>query len=266
MSAVHPPSRGSWQITYSVWRALFLREFVSRMATRRFGWLWLFLEPILFVLIMLFVRYLLGRVRFIIGADFIPWLIVGLVTFFMFRNGLNRGMAAIDANRGLFAYRQVKPVDTVLVRGVLEGVLMSVVLVLLVLGAAFFGHTILPDDGLRALVVWLSVWLLGLGLGLIASVGATLITEIGIVVRMLTLPLMLLSGVIIPVMWLPHSIQQYLLYNPVLHGIEAIRLGFFQDYYTLADISLLYLQLWGLSATALGLVLQAYFAKRLLAK
>ena len=266
MSTIQPHSRNSWQVTYSVWRALFLREFVSRMATRRFGWLWLFLEPILFVLVMIFVRYLLGRVRFIIGADFIPWLIVGLMTFFMFRNGLTRGMAAIDANRGLFAYRQVKPVDTVLVRGALEGVLMSVVLVVLVLGAAFFGHKILPDDGLRTLVVWLSVWLLGLGLGLIVSVGATLISEIGIVVRMMTLPLMLLSGVIIPVMWLPHSIQQYLLYNPVLHGLESIRLGFFQDYHTLADINLLYLQLWGLSATALGLVLHAYFAKRLLAK
>ncbi|WP_111414084.1 ABC transporter permease [Billgrantia lactosivorans] len=259
-------SRSAFRVTWSVWRAMFLREALGRITGDRFGWFWMFLEPIAHVLLMVAVRELLGRMRFIVNADFIPWLIVGLMTFFLFREGVTRGMNAIEANRALFAYRQVKPVDPVLVRGFLEGMLKSLVFILLLLGATFLGLEVLPFDPLTALWVWAWVWLLGLGLGLVLSVCAALVPEVAKVVRMIMFPLYFLSGVMIPPYFLPHALQQYLLYNPILHGVERMRLAFFEGYHTINGIDLLYLQLCTLCTIALGLAMHQRFAQKVLAK
>ncbi len=263
----HPQGpRTPWRVTWSVWRAMFLREALARITGDRFGWFWMFLEPIAHVLLMVGIRELLGRMRFIVNADFVPWLIVGLMTFFLFREGVTRGMGAIDANKALFAYRQVKPVDPVLVRGFLEGMMKTLVFLLLITGATFLGLDILPFDPLGALWVWLWMWLLGLGFGLVLSVCASLVPEVARVVRMIMFPLYFLSGVMIPVTFLPHAVQEYVLYNPMLHGVEAMRLTFFDGYHAASGISLLYLQLCALFALALGLAMHKRFAQKVLAK
>lgn len=258
--------RSSWQVTWSVWHALFMREALARTTANRFAWLWMLAEPVLFVVVMIAVRTLIGRVHLIIGADFIPWLIVGLTGFFLFREGVLRSLGAVDANQGLFTYRQVMPVDPVIVRNSLEGLLKTIVLVILVTGASLLGYDTLPDKPLQAMYAWVSLWLLGFGGGLVVSVGATLIPELGLVTRISMLPMFLLSGVILPLQVLPHYIQQYLLYNPVLHGLEYLRLSFFVGYKSLNGVSLMYVWYWLLALIALGLALHLRFAMRLKAK
>ncbi|MFW6093614.1 MAG: ABC transporter permease [Pseudomonadota bacterium] len=258
--------RSPWQITWSVWHAMFMREVLARTMVNRFSWFWMLAEPIAYVVIMVWVRELLGRIRFIIGADFIPWLIVGLTTFFLWREAVIRSLGAVSANQGLFAYRQVHPVDPVLVRNILEGLLKTVVLMLLIIGASFLGYDVVPADPLGAVAAWLGMWLLGLGFGLMASVGATLVDEIDMVVRLAMLPTFLLTGVIIPLHAVPHSVLEYLLYNPMLHGVEGIRIAFFDGYKSLNGIDPFYLWKWNLVTIALGLALHMRFATRLKAK
>lgn len=258
--------RSSWQVTWGVWHALFMREALARITANRFAWFWMLAEPIAFVVIMIAVRELLGRVRLVIGAEFIPWLIVGLMSFFLFREGLVRSVGAVGANQGLFAYRQVLPVDPVLVRNVLEGLLKTVVFVILIAGASLLGHDIVPVDPLGAMFAWLSIWLLGMGAGLVASAGTALAPELGRILRLITLPMTILSGAMLPLQTLPHHVQQYFLLNPVLHGIESIRLSFFEGYKSLNGVSLLYLWYWVLPMIALGLALHIRFAMRLKAQ
>ena len=258
--------RSSLQVTWSVWRALFLREAVARTTGDRFAWFWMLAEPVLFVIIMVAVREMLGRIRLIVGADFVPWLIVGLTAFFLFREGVLRGMGAIEANRSLFAYRQVHTVDPVLVRNVVEGVMRTLVLFILMLGATLLGYEIIPADPLTAMVAWVSLWLLGAGAGLVVSVVANLVYEVGIIVRMMMLPMLILSGVIIPLQTLPYQIQQYLLYNPVVHGLETLRLAFFEGYKSLSGLDFAYLWYWIIGSFVLGLALHLRFAQRLKAQ
>ncbi|ACL72392.1 ABC 2 transport system integral membrane protein [Thioalkalivibrio sulfidiphilus HL-EbGr7] len=258
--------RTHWEVTRSVWHATFMREALARTTGDRFAWFWMLAEPIAFVVIMVLVRELLGRLRLIMGAEWIPWLVVGLVAFFLFREGVLRSMGAVEANRGLFAYRQVKPVDPVLVRNVLEGLLKTLVLFILIAGVALLGYDILPSDPLGAMFVWISIWLLGLGAGLVVSVVGALVPEVGRLVRMMMLPMFLLSGVIIPLQTLPHQVQVYVIYNPVVHGLESLRLSFFEGYKSLPGIDLTYLWLWSLSMIALGLALHLRFDMRLKAQ
>lgn len=163
--------RHPWTVTRSVWYAMFLREAIARTMTDRLGWFWMVAEPVFFTLIMVAIRSFIRGDALIVGAPFIPWMVVGLMGFFLVREGMMRGLGAVKANQALFAYRQVRPVDPVLVRNALEGLLRSLVFLLFIFGGMLLKvEALAPDDALVALAWWLSLWLLGLALGLIVSV------------------------------------------------------------------------------------------------
>lgn len=261
-----PQSRTPWQVTRSVWYAMFMREAVSRTMADRFGWFWMIFEPVAYTGIMIAVRSFIRSDRLIVGADFIPWMITGLMGFFLFREGMMRSIGAVDANQGLFAYRQVKPVDPVLVRVFLEGMLRSFVFVLFIAGGLMLGLDLFPDFAVLAMFSWLSLWVLGAGAGLVVSAVSSLVPEVGRLVRMVSLPLMIVSGAFIPLHVLPHWLLHYMLYNPLVHGLEYLRRGFFDGYKVLSGIDLTYMWLWALGLVAFGLMLHIHYADRLKAK
>ncbi|GAA3712597.1 hypothetical protein GCM10022421_19890 [Oceanisphaera sediminis] len=261
------PTRTPWQVTRSVWFAMFMREAVSRTMADRLGWFWMIFEPMSVIGIMVLIRaQLRGSNQLIMNADFIPWMITGMMGFFLVREGLTRSQGAISSAQALFAYRQVQPVDTVLVRTYLDGMLRTVVFVLFVIGGLGLGLNIFPDNAISALLGWASLWALGLGFALVTSVGAKLIPETGKIINMLSLPLMIISGAILPLNSLPHSILEYLMLNPIAHGLELLRAGFFEHYHTVPGTSALYLWGWILGLNALGLLMHLRYKERLKAK
>jgi capsular polysaccharide transport system permease protein len=245
---------------------MFMREAISRTMADRMGWFWMIFEPAAFVGIMVAIRSFIRSDRLIVNAEFIPWMIAGLMGFFLIREGMIRGMGAIESNSALFAYRQVHPVDPVIVRNFLEGMLRSLIFLLFILGGLMLGLDMYPDNAIRAMAAWLSLWSLGLALGLLTSVVATLVPEVGRVVRMLSLPLLILSGVMFPLNRLPHWLLEYLMLNPIPHGLEVLRLGFFENYQTVHGTSMLYFWMVTLSISALGLLMHLRFVDRLKAK
>ncbi|OXY82122.1 ABC transporter permease [Oceanimonas doudoroffii] len=259
--------RTPWQVTRSVWFAMFMREAVSRTMADRMGWFWMLFEPVAMITIMVLIRtQLRGASRLIVNADFIPWMITGMMGFFLVREGLSRSQGAINSAQALFAYRQVQPVDTVLVRTWVDGMLRTVVFVVFVAGGLLLGLDIFPDNTIRVLLGWTSLWALALGFALVVSVAAKLVPETGKIINMLSLPLMIISGVILPLNNLPHRILEYLMLNPIAHGLELLRAGFFEHYHTVHGTSVLYLWLWILGLNALGLLMHLRYKERLKAK
>jgi len=214
-------ARHPLRVTWSVWHALFMREAISRTMADRMAWFWMLFEPIALIAVMVAVRTFIMGGRHVAGADFIPWMIVGMMGFFLFRENMMRAIGAVDANKGLFAYRQVKPIDPVLVRCFLEGMLKTLIFLLFLTVGSLLKFELMPVDPFGVLVDWLSLWALGWGAGLILSVGAALVPEIGRVVRIVTLPLLILSGVIFPLNYLPRQLQEYILWNPIVMGWRA---------------------------------------------
>ncbi|TVU87597.1 MULTISPECIES: ABC transporter permease [Halomonadaceae] len=259
-------ARTPWQVTRSVWYAMFMREAISRTMADRMGWFWMVFEPAALVAIMAAIRSFISGDQLISNAPFIPWMITGMLGFFLARDGMLRGMGAIEGNSSLFAYRQVQPIDPVFVRVFLEGMLRTFVFLLFILGGIMLGLDIYPDNAIRAMWGWLSLWMLGLGLGLFTSVASTLVPEVGKIIRMLSLPLLILSGVIFPLNQLPHGLLKYLMLNPVPHALESLRLGFFENYQIIHGTSMTYFWMVTLSVTALGLLMHLRFSDRLKAK
>ena len=258
-------SRSSLSITLSVWKALFLREAVSRVTAARAAWAWMLFEPIVHVLFILML-FTFVRMRVVPGADTVVWLLVGLVSFFTARNMFQRGMGAINANQALFGYRQVLPVDSVLVRSALETFLGIIVAILLLAGAGLIGYPVIPFDPLTAMFGFVGVLLCGLGLGLILSVVVELVPELGNIVGILFTPLYFLSGVIFPLSLIPSQYREWVFYNPFAHGIELLRDGFFPLYHAAPEANFSFLFGFALVSVFFGLALHVRFADRLRAQ
>lgn len=258
--------RTPWQITRDVWHALFMREISARITQDRFGWTWLIIEPVLMLVVMIGIRELLGRMRMVVNAEFIPWLLVGILTFFVFRSTLIRGMGAINASSGLFSYRQVQPVDTVLVRGFVELALYTIVFAIFAAFFNFIDIRIIPFSMVDVIYFWFAMWLLGLGFGLILGVATSLVPEVTKLVGVLMMPMYILSGVMIPLTLLPDWLVPYLLLSPVPHLLEGMRAAFFEFYHVMPGIDFMYGIYWVFGTLIVGLMLQLVMKDRVKAQ
>jgi len=249
-------------VAISVWKALFLREALTRLSAERAAWLWLLLEPIGHVAVLM-ILFSTIRKRMAPGVDFALFFALGILGFNLFRNAALRSMNAISANAALFAYRQCKPVDAVMVRILLEGVIQSFVAVVILIGSSFFGFEVVPGDPLQVMTAWMLLWMFGAGVGFMLSVGVTLIPEIGKVVELVVTPLYFLSGVIFLPSMAPAALRDLILLNPILHGLEALREPFFPEYQIVQGANLYYLAAFAALSLFIGLLLHIRYASKL---
>lgn len=250
------------QVSLSVWKALFLREAVNRLAAGRAAWVWLLLEPIAQVAFLM-VLFSALRHRGASGPDFAMFLAVGVIGFQLFRNPAQRAMGAISSNAALFAYRQVRPVDAVLIRTILEGFLQLIVALALMLACGVLGFDVMPVDPLLLFLSAGVLWSLGTALGLILSVGGELVPEIAKVAQLAFTPLYFLSGVMFSPHIVPPALRDWLLVNPVVHGIEVMRVSYFDGYHQLPGIELQYPAAVALFLSLIGLALHVRYARKL---
>jgi len=254
--------RNPLSVSFAVWRAIFLREALDRLFDMRFAWFWLLAEPVLHMGFIAFIFSVI-RMRTVGNADVVVWIIVGMLAFFLFRRTAVQVTHAVDSNRPLFTYRQVKPFDPAIARAVLEAFVMAIISLLILGFVSLLGHETFPADALLVMEAVIGIWLFGVGYGLIASVLMALVSEMEHVLKILMMPLYMVSGVILPMVNIPLPFREILMINPIAHGLELVRMGFFPYYHTVPGLSLSYLYGWGITSVFLGLAMYRRFAMQL---
>lgn len=258
-------SRSSVEIALSVWKALLIRESLARLFAVRGGWFWLLLEPV-YHIAYLMVIFTIIQVRHVGGIETPLWILFGMVAFLVFRRTGTQVSNAINSNQALFSYRQVKPADAVLVRGVLEAMLMVVATAVLCMGAWIAGYDMRPSDPLLFLAAFAGLWLLGLGYGLVLSVAVELVPEVGRIAGLAMTPLYFASGAIFPIASVPQPYQDLLMLNPVAHGLEAARLGFAAYYHAAPGLSVSYVYGCAIVLMFAGLALHRRYATQVIGR
>jgi capsular polysaccharide transport system permease protein len=216
-------------VQIQVIHALVLRETRTRFGLNRLGYLWAILEPLLFIGTFVLIFRVLGRA----APDrmpIIPFLATGFMPYLLFRETSGRGLHAIEANRGLLFYPQVRPLDLVLARTLLEIVTNFVAFAIIIAIYSTYTGQFEIANPLRVLT----------GLGLAAGIGATLgliLCAAGVfsdfVERLhgpLIRPLFWFSGLMYPTSHLPLTYRNLLVYNPIVHAVELTRAGYFRGY------------------------------------
>lgn len=257
--------RSHWEVQKSVISALFLREAITRLSAGRFAWVWILLEPLAHVI---FLMTMFGFVfhRIVNGVEGAMFIMTGLLGFVIARNTAIRSAGAVSANAALFAYRQVLPVDTVLVRATLEGFLMLLSALALLAGAILAGFAVAPHDPLTVLAAFAGLWLCALGLGLLLAVAMALLPELGRLIKIAFIPLYFISGVMMPALAIPQPYREWALRNPLMNGLELLRAGFFPQFHAAPQASLSFLYGCAMTLVLFGLALHVRFAERMVAQ
>lgn len=243
--------------------ALMLRETKTRFGRHRLGFLWAFIEPLLYVALFTALMSFRNRVA-PLGIPVVLFMLCGVVPFLLFRKMLGRCMGAIESNVSLLYFPQVTIFDVVIARALLEFLTISIVFVLLL---GILTALNVPMDVERPLDVigWfvaLAILSLGLSIGFSALVPMYPSVQ-NVVQSVLLRPLLFISGVFYSADMLPDAIRPYLLFNPLMHIFELIRSAFFLQFESIyADPG--YVLSWVVCTLFFGLLLQRGLRQRIL--
>jgi ABC-2 type transport system permease protein/capsular polysaccharide transport system permease protein len=250
-SITSPSLLESWRIQRRVVWALLLREILTRYGRHNIGFLWLCVEPMLFTL---GVTALWSATKAVHGSNLpiVAFAVTGYSSVLLWRNMPSRCVLAMEPNLGLLYHRNVRPIDIYLSRLLLEAAGAGIAFVMLVLFFYFLGWLELPEDTLEVVGAWLMLaWM---GMGLAFFIGA--LSEFSETVDKLWHPfqylLFPLSGAGFLVDALPVQAQKFVLFLPMVHGVEMLREGFFGSQ-IVAHFSLGYMVVWNSLLTLFGL-------------
>jgi capsular polysaccharide transport system permease protein len=256
--------RSSLLVTYETWKALFVRDALIQLSKGREA-LWIIIDPIEGLVILILIFSFL-RMRSVGGIDTVIWLMVGVLSYDIFKNAMMGGKNAVNGNKPLFTYRQIRPIDFILVECCMAVFIKIIVAIILFLGVALFGINVIPADPLAVLAAVFGLWLIGIAAAFTLSIAELLIPGASKINDLLMRLVYVCSGVIFPISRIPQPYRQYLELNPLLHGVEAARLGFAPYYHATSGLSISYIYSFAVVYLFLGLALQVRFSQRLMKK
>ncbi len=228
-----------FDIQKNVIRALIYRELKTRVSKARFGVLGILIEPLIslgiFILIFAFFR-----IRQTYGLDIVLFLGTGFILFRSFQSIITSSIYALEANNSLFYYQQVKPLDTVIARTIVEAFLNFIIYLILFSISFLIKGTFRIDNFPLLFTSYFFLILYSLSVGIILMVASSRYQWVKIVVPFLSRPLFFTSGVLFSINRIPQNLYPFLTWNPILHSIETARHALSNDYILNDQISILF--------------------------
>jgi ABC-2 type transport system permease protein/capsular polysaccharide transport system permease protein len=251
----------SWAVQRRVIWALLLREVLTRYGRHNIGFLWLFVEPMLFTL---GVTAIWTATRSAHGSDLpiVAFAITGYSSVLLWRNMPNRTIGAMAPNLPLLYHRNVKPIDIYYARLLLEAAGATMSFVFLTLFFISIGWLEPPENVLQVLGGWLMLAWFGFAIALILgpwSESSEIIDKLWHPTSYLLFPL---SGAAFMVDALPRPAQEVVLLLPMVHGVEFLREGYFGSAFR-AHYDMAYMTMFNLGMTLLGFALERKVSKSL---
>ncbi|MGF6933087.1 capsular polysaccharide transport system permease protein [Paraburkholderia sp. UCT70] len=258
----HPtiPLRRSFAIQLRVTNALIMREVITRYGRHNIGFLWLFLEPMLFTLGVT-TMWTLTKMTHGTSLPITAFAVTGYSSILLWRNCSNRAVKAIEPNLSLLYHRNVRVFDVFAARLILEIAGATTSIAVLTISFTAIGWMNLPVDILTAIGGWLLLAWFACALGLTVGSISERSEVIDRIWHIFTYLLFPLSGAGFMVDWLPKSFQESILWLPMVHGTEMIRHGYFGNVVRTYE-SPAYLVLWDAVLTLLGLALMRETGRR----
>ncbi|GAB3110396.1 hypothetical protein GCM10027288_24450 [Bordetella tumbae] len=208
----------------------------TRFGQRQLGAFWMLAEPIIQLIAMTVVMGVIRGRGPVQGIPFQVFLLTGIAPFVMFRGVAMLMMEGLSANRGLFAYKQVMPMDTFVARTIMQCSLASISYLFVMAIFAWYGF----DMSIHQPLEWLGLLLMGValafGMGLVLAVIVDALPAARTFTRFFFLVLYLSSGAMLPVTRFPEYALQYLAWNPFLHLTELLRQAVF-PFYQVIDLT-----------------------------
>ena len=207
------------------------RELVDRYAGHTLGYLWLFLHPVLLVLIYLFVFSVVFRARidaqgYSVATNYTTYLLAGLLPWLAFQDALNKGTAAIIQDRNLVK-QIVFPIEILPIKAIAPSVVTLLSFQLLFVLYLAVGPEKLSL--MLPLLVPLMVFqcLAMLGLAFLLSTAGAYVRDLRDIVSVLAFVTIFLLPIVYQPAWVPGALKLILYLNPLSYMIWCYQDVFF---------------------------------------
>jgi len=242
--------------------ALVLRDIRSRYGESRLAFLWSLMEPFLHigVLAIMFQFTMHGRPP--LGDNFFFFYFTGVMPYLLVSHLIMHVGHAVKAQRQLLQIPTVAPMDVVVAKCIVEHFTSAVIFLMFFGLFAVFGVDPRPVSLPHIFLAVLLTAMLGFGLGMLCAAlfefGAMVEHVVGLIVRFLYFA----SGIFYVPAAMPVDVRDIIAYNPFLHIIDCMRVGFFRSYAP-EWMDLGYAAKWALFALLLGLAAMTLMSRRM---
>ncbi|MFC3173273.1 ABC transporter permease [Novosphingobium bradum] len=220
--------REGTRIQFRVITALMIRELTTRFGRENIGFLWIMAEPLLFgSLVSIMWTIMKGPEEH--GVSVVAFVITGYLPLTLFRNSVNRAVSVFQVNSSLMYHRQIKILDFIFVRVLVEvvGTLMAYLFVAVVL--IYFDLFPVPADLGIFVAGFLLYSLFTLSLCLVIAPASEMSSALEKFMPVTTYIMIPVSGTFNMVSWLTPAAREYLLWSPPVNAMEMMRAGIFGD-------------------------------------
>jgi len=253
MKLVTIRKHSSFSTSLFVLSALLKRESITRFGKFKLGFVWMMLDPLVSTIVLgLVFGPFIGR-----SSGEIPYaffLLCGFMNLKCLTGPMMAGIGAIESNKGLMIFKQLKPIDPFIARFVFELAISSFSFIVFCAFGIWFGMQISLQHIFQLIASFLLTWLMGCGAGLILGVLVVKTKEVQKIATYIQRPLFFLSCVMYSISSIPNEYAKLLLLNPLAHTIEQTRISLFPNYIA-NGTNLIYPTFWTLCLLSLGLAI-----------
>lgn len=242
--------------------ALIFREAAMRFGAGPIAYAWTMLEPALMVGLLLLMRIYVKNYAPAFGENSTLFLLTGVIAFRITRSTVNKSGKAISSNKALFSFGAVKPPDVVIARTVVEYTIWMIILAAFFFGCGrLLGQEMITD--FQDFVLTLAaIFYFCLSLAMFNATFGALMPVWRTIWKIMTVPLLVLSGVIYVPSTMPPEVQAIIVWNPFLHCIEGLRSASYLDYLSLYNPA--YLLSFSTIVLLISLAMERLFRKEII--
>lgn len=242
--------------------AMVLREMATSHGRSWGGYLWTIIDPIggIFMMTLVFSMVLRSPP---IGTNFVIFYATGYVPFSYFMTMTKRMSQAVDNSRALLSYPAVTITDALASRAIVTA-LTGVLVAYIIFSFVLVTQETRTDP--QVFSIALSMFMasaLGIGVGTMNCFLYAAFPPWNTIWHILTRPLFIVSCVFFIYDDIPRPLAEWLWYNPLVHVIGQMRVGFYHTY-TGAYVSPVYVFAVSAVLTVVGLMLLVRYHREII--
>lgn len=207
----------------SVIGALTLHAIRVQSKQAKLGFFWELFDPLSQVVIWFVLFTVLRGPSSVYDMNMFLFLGTGVVGLFLFQKVAQDLPRFVSQQKNFLRFPVVRQIDLLLAGFLVEATVMALVACVVWGGIILLGLGFAPADPLGVILSSGALALLGLGFGSLNTMLLVLVPIYDKFLSILFRVLFFTSGAIIPLDAIPVDLQHYLIWNPVLQGVEQLR-------------------------------------------
>lgn len=224
-----PVSDSASAVQARVIRALVLRDMRSRFGAGFISYLVAIGIPLIHLLGLMVVPLLANQIA-PIGTDYGLFAATGVLPYILCLYPARMLMLCLVDSSPLMSFPAVKPLDIIWARALLETVVAFTVTLCFMLFLLLLDIDVWPHDLAQATAAILSTIYLGIGLGFVGAIVFKMFRAWMFLQLLIVIVMYLTSSAFILPRLLPEEIRAAIWFNPLFHGVEWMRLAYYEGY------------------------------------